>query len=73
MKRLTAILLLFALSGCADLEEALMPDTFDDACYVGSMPYYPTPPPPVSQSSSVIPASHSTGTTQEPELLNPRR
>jgi len=73
MKRLCALLLVLILSGCAELEEALMPDAFDDACYVAPMPYYPTPAPPTTQSSSVVPAGYSTGTTQEPELLNPRK
>ena len=53
--------------------EVLIPNAFDDGCCIAPMPYQPTPPPPVTQPSSVIPASYSPGTTQEPELLNARK
>jgi hypothetical protein len=74
MKRLWAVLLLFAFAGCAEMEEVLIPEGYGDPCCGTSMPsvpYQPTAPPPLAQPSSVVPAGYSPSTTQEPELLNP--
>jgi hypothetical protein len=57
------------LSGCAALDEMLMPEAFDDPYYVAPAPYRSAPP---GQPLPFAPAGQSAGTTREPELLSPR-
>ena len=78
MKRIAVLIVAMALSGCAELGELLMGDSYDEWYVEGPPVVYQVPPAavlppdaPVAQVTAVTPAGFS-GTTQEPELA-PRK
>jgi hypothetical protein len=72
MKRLGALLLAMMLPGCAELQELIVGDYYDEWYVVPPPVTYPAPtvvpPTPIPQPSLVTPTSFS-GTTGEPEMI----
>jgi hypothetical protein len=73
MKRWAALIVAMMLSGCAELEELIIGDYYDEWYVVPPPVAYPpprvaSPPVPIPQPAAVTPASFS-GTTHEPEMI----
>lgn len=88
MRRFAAVILAMSLSGCAELEELLVGDSYDE-WYVEPAPVVyqspaPMPPPtiapptavpPLASTPRVVPVTPAvfSGTTPEPETIAPKK
>ena len=76
MRRCWFVLAAIGLSGCADLEEFLIPDDYGHVYSYQPDMMTPTPrqacPAATTQAAPILPTSYS-APTREPELANPGR